>query len=116
LQPVALTSKSVVYVSLHTTHHHPVLLSFPTRRSSDLGVSLDVAKGELVALLGPSGSGKTTLLRSIAGLESLDHGRVLLGGRAQQDRKSTRLNSSHLGISYAVFCLKKKIRSIIHVL
>src|SRR5262245_62328285 len=28
------------------------------------------------------------------------------------DRKSTRLNSSHLGISYAVFCLKKKIKSI----
>src|SRR5258705_6433562 len=28
--------------------------------------------------------------------------------QAQQDRKSTRLNSSHLGISYAVFCLKKK--------
>src|SRR5205807_4001957 len=30
------------------------------------------------------------------------------GGRARQDRKSTRLNSSHLVISYAVFCLKKK--------
>src|SRR5262245_63237297 len=29
-------------------------------------------------------------------------------GHAEQDRKSTRLNSSHLGISYAVFCLKKK--------
>src|SRR5262245_64490350 len=29
-------------------------------------------------------------------------------GGARQDRKSTRLNSSHLGISYAVFCLKKK--------
>src|SRR5438045_6865115 len=29
-----------------------------------------------------------------------------------QDRKSTRLNSSHLGISYAVFCLKKKTRNI----
>src|SRR5947199_1637000 len=29
----------------------------------------------------------------------------------RQDRKSTRLNSSHLGISYAVFCLKKKKRS-----
>src|SRR5262245_64120255 len=28
--------------------------------------------------------------------------------RCQRDRKSTRLNSSHLGISYAVFCLKKK--------
>src|SRR5262245_62688930 len=31
-----------------------------------------------------------------------------LGGGACGDRKSTRLNSSHLGISYAVFCLKKK--------
>src|SRR5438045_7170430 len=30
--------------------------------------------------------------------------------RVAQDRKSTRLNSSHLGISYAVFCLKKKKR------
>src|SRR5262245_62641509 len=30
------------------------------------------------------------------------------GRRDQEDRKSTRLNSSHLGISYAVFCLKKK--------
>src|SRR5262245_64206877 len=30
--------------------------------------------------------------------------------RALEDRKSTRLNSSHLGISYAVFCLKKKIK------
>src|SRR5436853_2969118 len=29
-------------------------------------------------------------------------------GQASSDRKSTRLNSSHLGISYAVFCLKKK--------
>src|SRR5947199_2486121 len=32
----------------------------------------------------------------------------ILEHRAQIDRKSTRLNSSHLGISYAVFCLKKK--------
>src|SRR5262245_66038083 len=30
------------------------------------------------------------------------------GGAEREDRKSTRLNSSHLGISYAVFCLKKK--------
>src|SRR5437899_7275110 len=36
------------------------------------------------------------------------HARGRPGGRAGGDRKSTRLNSSHLGISYAVFCLKKK--------
>src|SRR5262245_63564257 len=34
--------------------------------------------------------------------------RVLADLADQEDRKSTRLNSSHLGISYAVFCLKKK--------
>src|SRR2546422_7848251 len=36
------------------------------------------------------------------------HRRVLVEGGAEQDRKSTRLNSSHGYISYAVFCLKKK--------
>src|SRR3712207_7634773 len=36
--------------------------------------------------------------------------KVLLGGQAT-DRKSTRLNSSHANISYAVFCLKKKIHN-----
>src|SRR5437870_9420018 len=33
-----------------------------------------------------------------------------IGGRIERDRKSTRLNSSHVAISYAVFCLKKKKR------
>src|SRR5256885_12645748 len=53
----------------------------------------------------------TTLFRSLAG-----HGEAILhrppaeqaDQRSYQDRKSTRLNSSHLVISYAVFCLKKK--------
>jgi len=44
------------------------------------GVSLEIADGELLALLGPSGSGKTTLLRAIAGLEFPDAGQVLFGG------------------------------------
>src|SRR5699024_12065450 len=41
-----------------------------------------------------------------AALENKSHGGALFG--ADQDRKSTRLNSSHVSISYAVFCLKKK--------
>src|SRR3712207_8163724 len=37
-------------------------------------------------------------------------------GTGEQDRKSTRLNSSHANISYAVFCLKKKTKNITHLL
>src|SRR3712207_2373719 len=39
---------------------------------------------------------------------------VIAAGGAEQDRKSTRLNSSHANISYAVFCLKKKKKSLIY--
>ncbi|GHF61715.1 ABC-type Fe3+/spermidine/putrescine transport system ATPase subunit [Deinococcus metalli] len=48
-------------------------------------VSLYVQAGEFVVLLGPSGSGKTTLLRALAGLETLDAGRITLGGRVVED-------------------------------
>lgn len=44
------------------------------------GVSLEVARGQVVVLLGPSGSGKTTLLRCINHLETLDAGRIYVDG------------------------------------
>src|SRR5438045_5009615 len=100
------------------------------------GASFTVEDGQFLCLLGPSGCGKTTTLRMIAGLELPTAGTIRLGGEevtmnrasardiafvfqlfalyphmnVRRDRKSTRLNSSHLGISYAVFCLKKKMR------
>ncbi|MFF6998111.1 ABC transporter ATP-binding protein [Streptomyces sp. NPDC008313] len=46
-------------------------------------VGLAVAEHETVCVLGPSGSGKSTLLRAVAGLQTLDAGRVLLDGRDQ---------------------------------
>jgi sulfate transport system ATP-binding protein len=44
-------------------------------------VSANIADGEFFVLLGPSGSGKSTLLRAIAGLTTIDHGRIVLHGR-----------------------------------
>src|SRR5699024_12200279 len=65
-----------------------------------------------VFLLAHLGAARTTFLRclfsTMTGLEQCDHlwhhRRAIL---ARPDRKSTRLNSSHVSISYAVFCLKK---------
>jgi ABC-type polar amino acid transport system ATPase subunit len=53
------------------------------------GVSLSVAKGEVVVILGPSGSGKSTLLRSINGLETIEGGRILVDGVKVHDSRET---------------------------
>src|SRR5437899_8140165 len=75
------------------------LHSFPTRRSSDLWQTYGLETCGRAWWLGPP---------LFAAVPETGHN---LGGRPPRravDRKSTRLNSSHLGISYAVFCLKKK--------
>src|SRR5690606_40157910 len=92
--------------------------AFPTRRSSDLSGLQDRNR------LGPSDSllcaatlsvgersahagGKYRSVRRARRRSGPVHG-SLAGPKAGRDRKSTRLNSSHVKISYAVFCLKKK--------
>ncbi|HET6839121.1 MAG TPA: ABC transporter ATP-binding protein [Bradyrhizobium sp.] len=57
-----------------------VVKTFGVFRAVDR-VSLDIGAGEFFALLGPSGCGKTTLLRMLAGFETPDEGRILLGGK-----------------------------------
>jgi len=61
-------------------HADAVSVSYGTTRVLDR-VSLEVARGELVALLGSSGCGKTTLLRAIAGFVAPDEGRIVVDGR-----------------------------------
>src|SRR5207245_9018725 len=106
------------FISL-TSYHHRVLPSFPTRRSSDLGVVVvpadnvtrqrfEAVAGQCAAIAAQTsragGNGPSTHVRNPAAT-LLDQ--VLGGDGANLDRKSTRLNSSHGSISYAVFCLKK---------
>src|SRR5436190_4471917 len=79
---------------------HPDLHSFPTRRSSDL---LEPAHELWVRLLA---GGRAR--REAEGVDALVGLLGLEAGEVPGDRKSTRLNSSHTVISYAVFCLKKK--------
>ncbi|HET6381659.1 MAG TPA: ABC transporter ATP-binding protein [candidate division Zixibacteria bacterium] len=66
-------------------------------------VSLTISEGEFMVLLGPSGCGKTTLLRSVAGLEQIDAGRVLIGGRDVTYLPPRKRNIAMVFQSYAVF-------------
>src|SRR5207248_9577159 len=89
---------------------HPTLHSFPTRRSSDLRRRRLLAEHRTRLDQRRVGRGE------IAGHQADDADRRLDAGVVSaasahglvEDRKSTRLNSSHRTISYAVFCLKKK--------
>jgi multiple sugar transport system ATP-binding protein len=66
-------------------------------------VDLEVRDGEFVVLLGPSGCGKTTLLRCLAGLETVDGGRVHIGARDATDLPPRRRRIAMVFQSYAVF-------------
>jgi multiple sugar transport system ATP-binding protein len=66
-------------------------------------VSLTINDGEFMVLLGPSGCGKTTLLRSIAGLEQIDGGRVVIGDVDVTELPPRRRNIAMVFQSYAVF-------------
>lgn len=66
-------------------------------------VSLDVARGEFVALLGPSGCGKTTTLRMVAGFVQPSAGRVAIAGRDVTDLPAHKRNMGVVFQSYALF-------------
>ncbi|MDR6614127.1 ABC transporter ATP-binding protein [Leifsonia sp. 1010] len=67
------------------------------------GFDLEAAPGELIALLGPSGCGKTTALRSLAGLERVDSGSILIDGRDVTDEPTSRRDLGMVFQSYSLF-------------
>src|SRR5690606_42028033 len=89
------------------------LHSFPTRRSSDLDMSNDFVADDGPLTVGKPAQDIIPYIKDLATKFLTDGNVVVVSMDAHQpndpqDRKSTRLNSSHVKISYAVFCLKKK--------
>src|SRR5699024_11299223 len=95
--------------SLQTSRHQLDLHSFPTRRSSDLGWLISATGTDTVMSQRFSSAPSTT---STGWTPTKNRATSSAGRRSGSDRKSTRLNSSHVSISYAVFCLKKKKKKV----
>ena len=69
------------------------------------GVSLDVQRGEIVAIMGPSGGGKTTLLNCLSGLDDIDSGVISVAGSNlsdMSDRDKTRFRGHQDGLHLPV--------------
>jgi putative ABC transport system ATP-binding protein len=72
------------------------------------GIDLEIARGELLAIIGPSGSGKTTLLNCLSGLEQIDGGEVLVDGKdlaALSDDERTGYRAKSMGFVFQAFNL-----------
>lgn len=84
------------------------------------GVSLNVGRGELVALMGHSGGGKTTVLRAITALEPFDGGRIDVGGVALEagrtpSRQTLRELRRHVGMVFQLHHLFEHLTAIENV-
>jgi putative ABC transport system ATP-binding protein len=80
----------------------------PTAVEALRGVSLDVGRSQLVAVMGPSGSGKSTLMHILAGLDTPTTGTVSIGGTEithLDDRRLTLLRRQHIGFVFQFFNL-----------
>jgi putative ABC transport system ATP-binding protein len=72
------------------------------------GVSIDVPKGRLTAVMGPSGSGKSTLMHILAGLDRPTAGEVVIAGEnitTMNDTDLTKLRRRHIGFVFQFFNL-----------
>ena len=71
-------------------------------------VSLEIAAGDMVAIMGPSGCGKTTLLNCLAGLDTVDSGQVIIAGHnlaTMRDGKRTDFRARTMGFIFQSFNL-----------
>ncbi len=82
------------------------------------GVSLDVARGEMVAVMGPSGCGKTTLLNCVSGLDRVNGGSVQIDGvdlASMNDREKTSYRAHKMGFIFQTYNLLPVLSAIENV-
>ena len=98
-----LTAPVVLAKDVHKTYGSGELQVHVLR-----GVSLDVRRGEMVAIMGPSGGGKTTLLNCLSGLDDIDSGVISIAGSdldKTSDAEKTRFRATRMGYIFQSFNL-----------
>jgi ABC-type lipoprotein export system ATPase subunit len=81
-------------------------------------IDMEVAKGEMVAIMGPSGCGKTTLLNCLAGLDTIDEGDIYIKGdnlRDLTDNQRTTYRAQHMGFVFQDFNLLPMLSAVENV-
>jgi len=81
-------------------------------------IDMEVAKGEMVAIMGPSGCGKTTLLNCLAGLDTIDDGDIFIQGdnlRDLTDNRRTSYRARHMGFVFQDFNLLPMLSAVENV-
>jgi ABC-type lipoprotein export system ATPase subunit len=82
------------------------------------GVSIRVARGEMLAIMGPSGSGKSTLLNCLSGLDAIDAGDVLIEGvslASMSDRERTDYRARRMGFVFQFYNLMPVLTAVENV-
>jgi putative ABC transport system ATP-binding protein len=81
-------------------------------------IDMEVAKGEMLAIMGPSGCGKTTLLNCLAGLDTIDEGDIFIQGdnlRDLTDNQRTSYRARHMGFIFQDFNLLPMLSAVENV-
>jgi putative ABC transport system ATP-binding protein len=82
------------------------------------GISLNIDRGEMVAIMGPSGCGKTTLLNCLSGLDDIDSGKVSVDGtdiNTMSDNEKTEYRARHMGFVFQFYNLLPVLSSVENV-
>src|SRR5690606_41916089 len=101
LSLITLSVNAPATTEIYTLSLHDALPIFGHAHAVAFGRDGRMKVGQRLAIIEPGAFGHEAL-------DELEHAVGAIDEAAQRDRKSTRLNSSHVKISYAVFCLKKK--------